>query len=84
MAHIPRIIGGRTGSVAADKSECEPFGDGVVDLVSLDMDLGEVERGSEDLNIDIRDRERFGEPLVPAVVSLLWLVECKWLAKLEK
>ena len=48
------------------------------------MDLGEVERGSEDLNIDIRDRERFGKPLVPAVVSLLWLVECKWLAKLEK
>lgn len=47
------------GSVAAERSECEPFGEGVEDLVSLDIDRGDVENGSGDLNNDIRDLEGF-------------------------
>ena len=32
MAQIPRMIGGRTWSVIAERSEWEPLGDGVEDL----------------------------------------------------
>lgn len=71
IAHIPRIIGGLDGSVAMDRSEWEPFGEGVEDLVSLDTERGEVEKSSDVLNIDMRDLEclsRRGE-LLPEEVS---------------
>ena len=78
IAHIPRIIGVLIPSVAADKSEWEPLGDGVGDLVSLDTERGDVERDSEGLNIDIRERERVECPLVDIelvlALSRLWLV----------
>lgn len=72
MAHIPRMIGGRTGSVAVERSEWEPFGEGVVDLfVSLDRDLGDDGEGSADLKRDIREREFLSqcEEVLLAVVS---------------
>lgn len=47
IAHTPRMIGGLTGSVAVERSEWEPFGEGVVDLfVSRERDLGEDGEGS--------------------------------------
>lgn len=87
IAQIPRIIGGRTGSVAAERSEWEPFGEGVVDrLVSRERDLGEDGDGSVDLNKDIREREFLSqcEELLLAEASR-WCPdpELKWLEKLN-
>ena len=63
IAHIPRIIGGREGSVAVERSEWDPFGEGVVDLVvNLEFDRGEIgEDGSGDLKNDMRDLELLSE-----------------------
>lgn len=62
MAHIPRIIGGLAGSVADDRSECDPLGEGVEDLfVSLELDRGEIGDCSDDLNRDMRDLELLSE-----------------------
>jgi len=41
MAHMPRIIGGLLWSVTAEISECEPFGEGVEDLVRIERERGE-------------------------------------------
>lgn len=82
MAHTPSITGGRVGSVAVDKSECDPFGEGVVDLVvKREFERGEIgEPGSGDLNNDMRDRELLSgcmgvEPLTE--LSWLWLFACE-------
>jgi hypothetical protein len=62
IAQIPRMMGGRTGSVAVDRSEWEPLGDGVEDLfVSLEFDRGEIGEASEDLKNDMRDLEDLSE-----------------------
>lgn len=42
IAQIPRIIGGLAASVTADRSECEPLGDGEDDRV---VAITEWERG---------------------------------------
>ena len=72
IAHIPSTIGGRRGSVAAERSEWEPFGEGVDDLVKREMDRGDVEKTSDDLNIDIRERGRLGVPLGEELWSRWW------------
>lgn len=41
MAHMPRIMGGLLWSVTAEISECEPFGEGVEDLVRIECERGE-------------------------------------------
>lgn len=73
MAHIPRIIGGRGGSVAVERSEWEPLGEGVWDLVvALECDRGEIGEGSVDLKKDMRERDGLSEPgLLAALLS--WL-----------
>ena len=60
--------------MAVDKSECEPLGDGVVDLfVNLEFDRGEVGEGSDDLKNDMRDLEDLsGDRDVVAESLRLW------------
>lgn len=71
-------------SVAADRSEWEPFGDGVDDLVRRETERGDVENASGDLYNDIRILALSrGERLLPEF-SLLRVECCKELAKLEK
>lgn len=38
---MPRMMGGLLESVTAEMSECEPFGDGVDDLVTIEWERGE-------------------------------------------
>ena len=72
-------------SVAADKSEWEPFGEGVEDLVRREIERGDVENPSGDLNKDIRDLAALsrGKRLLLGF-SRPRLEYCKGLAKLEK
>lgn len=46
MAQMPRMMGGRVWSVIAERSECEPLGDGE-DILGLDADRGPGERSRE-------------------------------------
>ena len=51
MAQMPSIIGGRERSVRADRSEYDPLGEGVADLVPrIEWYLGENVSLSGDLN----------------------------------
>ena len=46
MAQMPRMMGGLVWSVSAERSECEPLGDGV-DSLGLDAERGPGERSGE-------------------------------------
>ncbi len=51
IAQMPSIIGGRERSVRADRSEYDPLGEGVADLVPrIEWDLGGNVSLSGDLN----------------------------------
>ena len=48
MAQMPRMMGGLVWSVRAERSECEPLGDGV-DNLGLEADRGPGERSGESM-----------------------------------
>ena len=57
MAQMPRIIGVRGASVSADRSECEPLGEGDPErVVANELDRGEKVSRSGDLKkLEIRE-----------------------------